>query len=68
MSNQIQSISNPKLKLEVLSDANVQKIHEATLRILENVGVKFPSRKALEIWAQAGAQVDFDTHDRQGEA
>jgi trimethylamine--corrinoid protein Co-methyltransferase len=61
MSNHIQSISNPRLKLEVLSDTEVRKIHEATLQLLETVGVKFPSQRALEIWAQAGAQVDFES-------
>ncbi len=60
MSNRIQSIADPKLKLQVLSEASVRKIHEATLHLLENVGVKFPSPRALEIWAQAGAQVDFE--------
>ncbi|HET6845488.1 MAG TPA: trimethylamine methyltransferase family protein [Anaerolineales bacterium] len=61
MSNQILSISNPRLKLEVLSAADVRKLHAATLQLIEKVGVKFPSRRALEIWAQAGAAVDFDT-------
>jgi trimethylamine---corrinoid protein Co-methyltransferase len=61
MSNQIQSITNPKLKLEILSGADVHRIHEATLHLLEHVGVRFPSRRALEIWAHAGAQVDFQT-------
>ncbi len=60
MSNRIQSIADPKLKLQVLSVGSIRKIHEATLHLLENVGVKFPSRRALEIWAQAGAQVDFE--------
>ena len=61
MSNQIQSISNPRLKLEILSTIDVKKIHDATLRLIETVGVKFPSRRALETWAQAGAVVDFDS-------
>jgi trimethylamine---corrinoid protein Co-methyltransferase len=60
MSNQIQSITNPRVKLEILSLEDILRIHEATLYLLENVGVKFPSPRALDIWAQAGAQVDFD--------
>ncbi len=33
-------------------------MQEATLQILETVGVKFPSEKALAIFADHGAQVD----------
>ena len=58
MSQNIKSISNPKLKLEILTTEEVQKIHEATLWIIENVGVRFPSQRALEIWEASGATVD----------
>jgi len=60
MTRKIKSISNPKLKLEVLTPAEVQRIHDATLHIIENVGVRFPSARALEIWAASGADVDFE--------
>ena len=60
MSKKIKSISDPKLKLEVLSPEEVQKIHDATLWIIEHVGVRFPSRRALEIWEANGATVDHD--------
>src|SRR5512135_2599243 len=58
MSKTIKSISNPKLKLEVLTTEEVKKIHEATLWIIEHVGVRFPSQRALEIWEAHGAAVD----------
>jgi trimethylamine--corrinoid protein Co-methyltransferase len=58
MSKNIKSISNPKLKLEVLTAEEVKKIHEATLWIIEHVGVRFPSQRALEIWEANGATVD----------
>src|SRR5512133_4329789 len=58
MSKNIKSISNPKLKLEVLTKEEVKKIHEATLWIIEHVGIRFPSRRALEIWEANGATVD----------
>lgn len=58
MSGKIKSISNPKLRLEVLTPADIGKIHDATLWIIERVGVRFPSRRALEIWAAHGAEVD----------
>jgi trimethylamine---corrinoid protein Co-methyltransferase len=54
----IKSITNPKLKLEILTPAEVKKIHDATLSIIEKVGVKFPSKRALDIWAANGAEVD----------
>ena len=60
MSKNIKSVSNPKLKLEVLTKEEVQKIHEATLWIIEHVGVRFPSQRALEIWEANGATVDRD--------
>ena len=55
MSKNIKTISNPKLKLEVLTQEDVKKIHEATLQIIETVGVRFPSKRALEIWEANGA-------------
>jgi trimethylamine--corrinoid protein Co-methyltransferase len=54
----IKSITNPKLRLEVLTPQEVKKIHDATLWIIEKVGVRFPSKRALEIWAAHGAEVD----------
>ncbi len=56
----IKTISNPKLKLEILSKEDVQKIHDATLHIIENVGVRFPSKRALEIWESVGADVNHE--------
>jgi trimethylamine--corrinoid protein Co-methyltransferase len=58
MSKNIKSITNPKLKLEILTPEEVKKIHEATLWIIENVGVRFPSQRAMEIWEANGATVD----------
>jgi trimethylamine---corrinoid protein Co-methyltransferase len=61
MTKKIKSITNPKLKLEVLTPQEVQKIHDATLQIIENVGVRFPSKRALEIWEANGASVDHES-------
>ena len=60
MTKSIKSITNPKLKLEILSPAEVKMIHDATLQIIEKVGVRFPSKRALEIWQSCGAKVDFE--------
>jgi trimethylamine--corrinoid protein Co-methyltransferase len=48
-------------KLQFLSDEQLGQLQQATLHILEDVGVKFPSEKALAILADHGAQVDHDT-------
>jgi trimethylamine--corrinoid protein Co-methyltransferase len=58
MPKAIKSISNPKLHLDVLNSQEIKKIHDATLWIIEKVGVRFPSKRALEIWAANGADVD----------
>jgi len=57
---QIKSISNPALSLNILTPVDVDRIHHATLEIIEKVGVRFPSQKALDIWEAHGAQVDRD--------
>jgi len=49
-----------KLKISILDDGDVKKINQTALNILEEVGVFFPSEKALRIFADAGDNVDFD--------
>ncbi|HTP02392.1 MAG TPA: trimethylamine methyltransferase family protein [Anaerolineales bacterium] len=61
MPKNIKSVTNPKLKLEVFTPDEVRKIHDATLWIIEKVGVRFPSDRALDIWEANGAQVDRDS-------
>lgn len=45
-------------KLNFLDDQQLDILQEATLSILENTGVQFPSEKALTIFADHGANVD----------
>ena len=61
MSRNIKPITNPKLSLNILTPEEVQRIHTATLDVIENVGVRFPSKKALDIWESHGAKVDRDS-------
>jgi len=49
-----------KLKISILDSADIKKINQTALGILEEVGVLFPSEKALKIFADARANVDFD--------
>lgn len=48
-------------RLRYLSDDQLSQLQGATLEILENVGVGFPSEKALSILADHGAVVDKHT-------
>jgi trimethylamine--corrinoid protein Co-methyltransferase len=48
----------PAYRVQYLSDEQLNQLQEATLEILETVGVKFPSEKALAILDGHGAKVD----------
>ena len=51
-----------RMKIKFFNEAELESINEATLTVLEEAGIKFPSQKALKILADAGAKVDFNTH------
>ncbi len=61
MPRKIKSITNPRLKLDILGPENISRLHSATLAIIERTGVRFPSERALHIWEAHGASVDWDT-------
>ncbi len=48
----------PTLHLDVLTNTQLAAIRTATLDVLENVGVSFPSQRALDVFADHGAHVD----------
>ncbi|HEY73114.1 MAG: hypothetical protein DRJ03_16640 [Chloroflexi bacterium] len=50
-----------KLHLKVLNEAQLAEIRSATLHVLEQVGVHFPSERALSVFAEHGAEVDTET-------
>jgi trimethylamine--corrinoid protein Co-methyltransferase len=50
-----------RVKLELLSQDDVRQIHEATLDVIESVGVKFHSQRALDVLEAHGASVDRET-------
>ncbi|GAB4531653.1 MAG: trimethylamine methyltransferase MttB [Anaerolineae bacterium] len=60
MTQRILPIDTTHLRLQVLSPDDVRQIHQATLELIETVGVRFPSRRALDILADHGASVDGD--------
>lgn len=49
-----------KLRISILDDEDIKRINQTALTILEEVGILMPSEKALKIFADAGADVDFD--------
>jgi trimethylamine--corrinoid protein Co-methyltransferase len=49
-----------KYHLEVLSEEELKTIQMATLNILDQVGVRFPAERALQIFAKHGANIDED--------
>ncbi len=51
----------PAYHLRILDDAQLEQMKSATLKILEEIGVHCPSEKALKIYAEHGANVDFKT-------
>ena len=48
----------PKPKITLLDEAEIQAIHETSLKILKEVGVRVSSPQALDCLAEAGAAVD----------
>jgi trimethylamine--corrinoid protein Co-methyltransferase len=61
MSAPLAPIVDPAFGVEVLDERALARVHEATLEVIETVGVRFPSERALEIWADHGAAVDRST-------
>jgi trimethylamine--corrinoid protein Co-methyltransferase len=49
------------IKHEVLSQSQLDTLKVGTLDLLEDVGVRFPSQKALEIFSDHGANIDWDS-------
>jgi trimethylamine--corrinoid protein Co-methyltransferase len=52
---------NRRYELKVLSDNDIDRIHKESLKILLEIGVKFPSKLLLTAFQELGAIVDFDT-------
>jgi trimethylamine:corrinoid methyltransferase-like protein len=61
MTGNIKSITNPKLSLDILTPEEILRLHTSTLDIIETTGIRFPSKRALDIWEAHGAQVDRNT-------
>ena len=51
----------PRRPLKILAADDVERIHEASLDVLANVGVMFHSQRALDVLEAHGATVDRET-------
>ncbi len=54
-------VTNPYEPIRVLSDDQIHAIHDASMRILEEIGMDFLHPEALEILGTAGAAVEPDS-------
>ena len=55
----LRRVRNPYPPMEILSADQVEAIHQASLRILEEFGIEVMSARALDLFAKAGATVDI---------
>jgi trimethylamine--corrinoid protein Co-methyltransferase len=54
-------VDNPYPPLEPLREEELERIHDASLRLLEDTGMEFLHEEALDLLAAAGARVDRAT-------
>jgi len=54
-------VLNDDMRIKTLTGQDLNMLHDATLTVLGETGVRFPSKKALRIFADTGANVDFNT-------
>ena len=55
------TVRNPHPPTRVLSEDQIEAIHEASLRVLRDIGMKVLSPKARALYTGAGASADDDT-------
>ncbi len=51
-------LRNPWRPAELLAPDQIERLHDASMHILENVGLDFMDSEALALWEKAGARVD----------
>ena len=50
----------PAYQIKILSDKQLDQFKSSTFEILEETGIHCPSDRALKIYAENGAKVDFE--------
>lgn len=53
-----QDLRNPWPAYEIVSLQQMDMLHEASMTILENTGMRFQHERAMDLWEKAGAKVD----------
>jgi trimethylamine--corrinoid protein Co-methyltransferase len=51
----------PSYQVKILREEQLSSLKSGTLKILEEIGVHCPSKKAMTIYAEHGGWVDFET-------
>jgi len=51
-------LRNPLAPVELLAPEQIEQLHNASMHILENIGLELFDDEALDIWKRAGAKVD----------
>jgi trimethylamine--corrinoid protein Co-methyltransferase len=46
--------------IKVMTDGEVERLHNESMRVLERVGLKAPNAEVLELCRRAGAVVDME--------
>jgi trimethylamine---corrinoid protein Co-methyltransferase len=54
-------LQNPLRPLEVITPEQIEQLHQASMHILEQIGITFMDAEALDVWEKAGARVDHKT-------
>ncbi|MEM7126631.1 MAG: trimethylamine methyltransferase family protein [Chloroflexota bacterium] len=52
-------LQNPWPALEIASPEQIERVHQASIYILETIGMRFLDAEALSLWEAAGAKVDY---------
>jgi trimethylamine--corrinoid protein Co-methyltransferase len=47
--------------IKILTDSQVEHIHTAALNILDDIGFKYESKRALKLLEEHGCKIDYDT-------
>ena len=53
-----QEVRNPWPPYEIVGQGQIDEIHEMSMRLLENTGMRFLDEEAMSLWEAAGAKVD----------
>jgi len=51
-------LRNPLPPVAICSEEQIERLHQASMQILEDIGLEFWDDEALDLWAAAGAKVD----------